>query len=63
MKRLDQAVADSIKTHPFNRVSDLNPDEFSELMTTIIKNALDSQEVQDRIAKEIKDALLALPRH
>lgn len=63
MKRLDQSVADAIKTYPFNCVSELNPDEFSELMTVIIKNVLDSQEVQDRIAKEIKDALLALPRH
>lgn len=45
-----------MKKHPFQRVSDLTPDEFTELMSDILENALQSREFKDRLAQEIKEA-------
>lgn len=43
MQFLRDVVGDAVKKHPFQRVSDLTPDEFTELMTDILENALQSQ--------------------
>lgn len=50
MKFLRDVVKDAVKEHPFQRVSDLTPDEFTELMTDILENALRSQEADQVIA-------------
>ena len=39
-----------MKKHPFQRVSDLTPDEFTELMTDILESALRSREADQVIA-------------
>ena len=52
MKFLRDVVKDAVKEHPFQRVSDLTPDEFTELMTDILQ----SREFKDRLAQEIKEA-------
>lgn len=59
MQFLKYAVQDAVQKHPFQRVADLTPDEFSELMTDILENALQSKEFQDRLAQEI---MRAIPR-
>lgn len=56
MKFLRDVVKDAVKKHPFQRVSDLTPDEFTELMTDILENSLQSREFKDRLAQEIKEA-------
>ena len=56
MKFLRDVVRDAVEKHPFQRVSDLTPDEFTELMTDILENALQSREFKDRPAQEIKEA-------
>ena len=56
MKFLRDVVSDAVKKHPFQRVSDLTPDEFTELMTDILEDALQSREFKDRLAQEIKEA-------
>lgn len=43
-------LRDAVKEHPFQRVSDLTPDEFTELMTDILENALQSHEADHAIA-------------
>lgn len=50
MKFLRDVVRDAVKKHPFQRVSDLTPDEFTELMTDILENALQSREADQTIA-------------
>ena len=50
MKFLRDVVKDAVKEHPFQRVSDLIPDEFTELMTDILENALQSHEADQAIA-------------
>lgn len=50
MKFLKDVVKDAVKEHPFQRVSDLTPDEFTELMTDILENALQSREANQAIA-------------
>ncbi len=62
MQFLKDAVADAVKRHPFQRVADLTPNEFSELMTDILENALQSHEFQERLYNEIKEAARQL-RH
>lgn len=57
MKFLRDVVKDAVKEHPFQRVSDLTPDEFTELMTDILESALQSREFKDRLAQEIKEAV------
>lgn len=57
MQFLKYAVQDAVQKHPFQRVADLTPDEFSELMTDILENALQSKEFQDRLAQEIMRAI------
>lgn len=56
MKFLRDVVKDAMKEHPFQRVSDLTPDEFTELMTDILENALRSQEFSERLSGEIFNA-------
>lgn len=56
MKFLRDVVKDAVKEHPFQRVSDLTPDEFTELMTDILENALRSQEFSERLSGEIFNA-------
>ena len=56
MKFLRDVVRDAVKKHPFQRVSDLTPDEFTELMTDILENALQSQEFSERLSGEIFNA-------
>ena len=56
MKFLRYVVKDAVKEHPFQRVSDLTPDEFTELMTDILENALQSQEFSERLSGEIFNA-------
>lgn len=56
MKFLRDVVRDAVKEHPFQRVSDLTPDEFTELMTDILENALRSQEFSERLSGEIFNA-------
>lgn len=50
MQFLKYAVQDAVQKHPFQRVADLTPDEFSELMTDILENALQSREADQAIA-------------
>lgn len=50
MQFLRDAVRDAVKKHPFQRVSDLTPDEFTELMTDILESALRSREADQVIA-------------
>lgn len=50
MKFLRDVVKDAVKEHPFQRVSDLTPDEFTELMTDILEDALQSPEANQAIA-------------
>lgn len=57
MQFLRDVVGDAVKKHPFQRVSDLTPDEFTELMTDILESALQSREFKDRLAQEIKEAV------
>lgn len=56
MKFLRDVVKDAVKEHPFQRVSDLTPDEFTKLITDILENALQSHEFQERLSDEIKKA-------
>lgn len=56
MKFLRDVVKDAVKKHPFQRVSDMTPDEFTELMTDILENALRSQEFSERLSGEIFNA-------
>ena len=56
MKFLRDVVKDAVKKHPFQRISDLTPDEFTELMTDILENALQSQEFSERLSGEIFNA-------
>lgn len=56
MKFLRDVVRDAVKKHPFQRVSDMTPDEFTELMTDILENALRSQEFSERLSGEIFNA-------
>lgn len=56
MKFLRDVVRDAVKKHPFQRVSDLTPDEFTELMTDLLENALQSQEFTKRLSDEIVTA-------
>lgn len=56
MKFLRDVAKDAMKEHPFQRVSDLTPDEFTELMTDILENALRSQEFSERLSGEIFNA-------
>lgn len=56
MKFLRDVVKDAVREHPFQRVSDLTPDEFTELMTDILENALHSQEFNERLSGEIVTA-------
>ena len=56
MKFLRDVVKDAVKEHPFQRVSDLTPDEFTELMTDILENALHSHEFNERLSGEIVTA-------
>lgn len=56
MKFLRDIVKDAVKEHPFQHVSDLTPDEFTELMTDILENALQSHEFKNRLVQEIREA-------
>lgn len=62
MQFLKYVVQDAVQKHPFQRVAGLTPDEFSELMTDILENALQSHEFQERLSNEIKEAARQL-RH
>lgn len=57
MQFLKDAVSDAVKRHPFQRIANLTPSEFSELMTDILKEAMSSREFQDRLADELRGAL------
>lgn len=57
MRFLKDAVSDSVKMHPFQHISELNPNEFTELMSDVLKEAMCSREFQDRLADELKNAL------
>lgn len=63
MQSLESAVKDAVKKHPFCHASDLDPEAFANLMTDIIKNALQSQDFQDCIAGEIMGAIRQLGLH
>lgn len=56
MQFLKDAVSDAVKRHPFQCVSELNPNEFTELMTDVLKEAMCSREFQDRLADELRNA-------
>lgn len=60
MQFLKDSVSDAVKKHRFRHISDLTPDEFTELMTDILENALQSHEFQDRLAQEINHAIQQL---
>lgn len=60
MKFLKDVVKDAVQKHPFQRISDLTPDEFTELMTDVLENAMQSQEFQNRLSDEIVTAFRQL---
>lgn len=60
MKFLKDVVKDAVQKHPFQRISDLTPDEFTELMTDVLENAMQSQEFQNLLSDEIVTAFRQL---